>query len=248
MQWWVSGFLVFILSASQVWAKADYGRISDSDLKRVLNSEMRSHHHAVGYKQARIELLGRISLEKDSSGSYVIHDVYCEELYGSSRFKGGGGPAPGRIPDDRVLNTEHTWPQSRFGGSSRDTQKSDLHHLFPSDSQLNAVRGNHPFGEVSRNPQVLKCPISKAGYNTQGEFVFEPPEAHRGNVARALFYFAVRYDMSIDATQEQILKKWNQQDPVDSDETLRNDEIEKVQGNRNPFIDNPELADRISNF
>ncbi|MBX3017355.1 MAG: endonuclease [Bdellovibrionaceae bacterium] len=182
--------------------------------------------------------MGRISLKHDARG-YYIRDVYCEK-----NFNG----APGRIPDDKIINTEHTWPQSRFGGSGRDMQKSDLHHLFPSDSELNSNRGNHPFGEVKSNSQTLKCTQSRAGSNVDGDFVFEPPVEHRGNVARALFYFAVRYGMSIDATQEATLRKWHVADPVDADETDRNDAIEKVQGNRNPFIDQPELVNQISNF
>lgn len=248
MQWLVSGFLVLSLSiVAQAretdpgvygWDNADSAAVQDTALRRQVQVRAAKNQHSLGYKGARIELLGRISLERDSNG-YYIRDVYCNEDY-----KG----APGRIPDDKVINTEHTWPQSRFGGSNRDMQKSDLHHLFPTDSQLNGIRGNHPFGEVQKTSQSLKCTCSRAGYNTDGDYVFEPPQEHRGNVARALFYFAVRYGMSIDPTQEEILRKWNQQDPIDDAERERNEEIAKVQGNRNPFIDEPDLADRIENF
>lgn len=247
MQLWISGLLALFLATSVAQAR-DYSRLANRDLRDQLQEQVEKNHRALGYRGARTELLGRISLERTNNGSYVIHDVYCDQDYGSSRFGGGNGPGPGRIPDDRVLNTEHTWPQSRFGGSNKEMQKSDLHHLFPSDSELNSNRGNHPFGEVQKNERPLKCAVSRAGYNDRGEYVFEPPEFHRGNVARALFYFAVRYGMKIDATQEQVLKKWNQQDPVDQEEQRRNDLIEQAQGNRNPFIDQAGLADQIQDF
>ena len=48
--------------------------------------------------------------------------------------------------------------------------------------------------------------------------------------------------------QQTFLRKWNDQDPVDDAESARNNEIEKLQGDRNPFIDFPNLAQDISNF
>jgi endonuclease I len=78
--------------------------------------------------------------------------------------------------------------------------------------------------------------------------VFEPPTVHKGRVARALFYFSVRYDIPLDPEEEAYLKKWNAEQPVDQEEITRNEEIYKAQGNRNPFIDYPELASLIADF
>lgn len=205
---------------------------------------------SLGYDRARVFLLGGLYLIKNSDG-YAIREVYCGRDYGQSDFGSRQQPGPNQIPDNTILNTEHTWPQSRFSGRyPKDLQKSDLHHLYPTDSQLNAIRGNHTFGEVERDSQQLKCNSgARTGTNTQsrGE-VFEPPQVHKGNVARALFYFSVRYDIQIDPNEEAFLKKWDREDPVDEDEVHRNNEIYKVQGNRNPFIDFPNLAKSISNF
>ena len=49
----------------------------------------------------------------------------------------------------------------------------------------------------------------------------------------------------ISDLEEFYLRKWHQEDPVDAEEISRNDRVEKAQGNRNPFIDNPRLATRI---
>ena len=44
------------------------------------------------------------------------------------------------------------------------------------------------------------------------------------------------------------LKKWNEQDPVNEAEMKRNDEIKKLQRDRNPFIYYPNLAQDILIF
>lgn len=128
-------------------------------------------------------------------------------------------------------------------------QKADIHHLFPSDSQVNSTRGNYEFGIVSHSTEDLDCPDSKFGVGSAGSNeVFEPPLKHKGNVARALFYFSTKYELVISAAEEAALKEWNRQDPVDDEERLRNEAIFKLQGSRNPFVDYPELADRITDF
>jgi deoxyribonuclease-1 len=207
-------------------------------------------HTSLGYDRARQFLFGTFYLVQAGSG-YGIKEMYCDRIYTDADFKSGiGGPAPGIVPEATVINTEHTWPQSRFTGKySRDTQKSDLHHLFPTDSQMNSLRGNTIFGEVIKDSNKTKCNASKYGPG-QGASrdVFEPPQAHKGHVARALFYFSVRYELPISTAEEVILKKWSRESPVDDQEILRNNEIYKLQGNRNPFIDYPELADQIQDF
>ncbi len=206
-------------------------------------------HTSVGYGTARRLLMGQIHLENDGA-QYFVKDVYCEIEFTNRDFGGSQAIGPGRIPKNTKLNTEHTWPQSRFnGGMSKDTQKSDLHHLFPTQSEMNSIRGNHKFGDVDVPDRALPCSTSKYG-TAKGshEDIFEPPVGHKGNVARALFYFATRYRLRIDPQEEAFLKKWHQNDPVDQNEIDRNEQIFKIQGNRNPFIDHPELVSQISDF
>ncbi|MFP5519869.1 MAG: endonuclease I family protein [Bdellovibrionia bacterium] len=208
-------------------------------------------HESIGYGRARIFLLGNFYLVRDNNG-YGVKDVYCDTVRSEREFGKGARPGPNQIPDNTVVNTEHTWPQSRFNGRHPDDyQKSDLHHLFPTDSQLNAIRGNHPFGEVVRDQQNLKCASGARfgmGDGRARRDVFEPPQGHKGNVARALFYFSLRYDLPIDQDEEATLRKWHREDPVDNEEVTRNEEIFKIQGNRNPFIDFPDVVDKINNF
>lgn len=208
-------------------------------------------HQPLGYGSARKVIMGELHLFSDHPKSnFGISEVYCEKDYTREDFPEGPFPGPGVTPNHTVINVEHTWPQSRFNRDmDPSAQKSDLHHLFPTDSQMNSSRGNLEFAEVDISTHNLRCPGAKVGFvkGSHREY-FEPPDSHKGNVARALFYFSIRYRMPISGTEEAFLKKWNEEDPVDPEEATRNEQIQKIQGNRNPFIDFPDLARKISDF
>ena len=218
--------------------------LKDDSLKAELFKAITNKHKAVGYSPAKKFLFGQLHLKQDSRG-YYVEDVYCKK-----EFTNGAGP--GNVPDQNQVNCEHTWPQSKFtGGFPTETQKSDLHHLFPTDSKANSTRGNFDFADVSQNENLgSDCGTLKSGPSTTtgGKNFFEPPTDHKGNVARALFYFSVRYKIAINDAEEEFLKRWDEIDPIDQAERDRNDAIEKIQGNRNPFIDFPRLAHDIKNF
>ncbi|MDD5207870.1 MAG: endonuclease [Elusimicrobiales bacterium] len=145
------------------------------------------------------------------------------------------------------VNAEHVWPQSYFNSSL--PMVADLHHLMATLSTPNGRRANLKFARVS------KATYSTSSGSKLGKEGFEPDDSVKGNVARALFYFIERYsDKNIRQGMDynsfwtnnvQMLLDWNRQDPPDANERRRNDLIEGFQGNRNPFIDNPELADRV---
>ena len=198
----------------------------------------------ISYKQARKFLFGKLHLQKNR-GEYFIKDVYCQKEFGSEF-----GVGPNKIPNSNHLNCEHTWPQSRFSPKFPSlVQKNDLHHLYPTDSRANSSRSNHIFAIVNGRAVNNTCQSSRRGMAIGSSLTaFEPPENHRGNVARALFYFSVRYKIQIDPLEESYLREWHRDDPVDSTEIKRNNEIFKIQKNRNPFIDEPLLVDDIRDF
>lgn len=215
------------------------------DLKEELHQQTSSKHHSFSYKEARRKLFNELHLEKDAKG-YFVKGVYC--LNNVYPFQ--GQHPNGRIPDASIVNTEHTWPQSKFSSTTpKEVQKTDLHHLYPTESRINSDRGNYPFAEVTRERNV-HCPESQSGSPTTGEtgIYFEPPHVHKGNVARAMFYFSVRYNMPIDPVQEFFFRRWHEEDPVDAEEKARNEKIATLQKNRNPFIDDPTLVRQISDF
>lgn len=148
------------------------------------------------------------------------------------------------VPDSKEMDTEHTW--ARSWGAETSPAKSDLNHLFPTMSPANTQRSNYPFGEVVT--ATWSGGGSQLGADSESRIVFEPRGSHKGDVARAVFYFAVRYSMNVTDQMEEVLKTWNIEDAPDSKELQRTNAIEKVQGKRNPFVDRPGFVDRIVDF
>jgi len=150
--------------------------------------------------------------------------------------------------DSKGMNIEHIWPQGYFNHNY--PMLSDLNHLRPTFITPNNKRANFPFYYVT-NP-VYTVGLSGARL---GNGYFEPPDKVKGDVARALFYFVVRYyDRSISSSMDydnffiskiKTYMLWNRLDPPDDNEKRRNDLVYKYQGNRNPFIDNPKLIEKI---
>jgi deoxyribonuclease-1 len=214
------------------------------DLREELHRAV-ANHTSYSYDNARKQLFNVIYLQKDTKG-YYIQDVYCEDKY----YPFDGASPGNRLPNPNDFNTEHTWPQSKFSKLfAASIQKSDLHHLYPTFSKINGQRGNLPFAEVLKNAPLFcdASQLGKAELTNSGTY-FEPPASHKGNVARSMFYFSIRYKIEIDATQEYYLRLWNKEDPVDEFEKSRHEKVAALQLNRNPFIDKPELVDSISDF
>ncbi len=190
-------------------------------------------HHAyptrkVSYTQARLAMFTDVD---NVAGR--VKCVYTSKLYNT---KG--------IPNPDIVNTEHTWPRSKNVRGKR--SETDIHHLFPTNSQANNQRGHHPFGIVKE--EIWSDGECKLGFDAHGHTVFEPPEEHRGNVARAMFYISSVYGLPIPNDEEAVLKQWHVADPIDDDERTRNEKTSCYQGNRNPFIDDPSLVDRVADF
>ena len=196
------------------------------------------------YRQAREILFGQVHLKSNSQG-YYLEEVYCGQTITEE-----DGVGRGRIPDHTQVNCEHTWPQSRFNpNENKNAQLTDLHHLYPSNSRANSSRGNLIFAEVNGDVINEECTTSHRGqaYGSS-ETAFEPPDQHKGDVARALFYFSTRYNHPIGPLEEEFLKRWHNQDPVDEAERTRHEKVYEAQKNRNPYIDAPELVDLVSDF
>ena len=155
------------------------------------------------------------------------------------------------------INAEHLVPQSFYGSAS--PMRSDIHNLRPAHGSVNSARANYPYSEVadanafwygvdgSGNYQSTSTqPANAEDFSERYNSVWEPREERKGDVARQLFYFFTMYptqagDISLIASVS-LLYTWHLDDPVSAAELTRNDRIETAQGNRNPYIDHPELA------
>ena len=155
------------------------------------------------------------------------------------------------------FSREHTYPHSWMPTNPAQSlpEYNDYHHLFPTNQNMaNAVRSNYPLGEVVNvNSTYLGA---KYGTDANGKLVYEPRDDHKGDAARAMMYEATCYTTvggnwgypnpisgTINYGQDQyILKQWHYQDPPSSWEIARNDYIDSLQDNRNPFVDSVDFA------
>ncbi|GAA3520228.1 hypothetical protein GCM10022393_38040 [Aquimarina addita] len=144
-------------------------------------------------------------------------------------------------------NREHSFPKSLGNPNLGETGPgSDAHHLRPTDVQRNSSRGSRKFADGSGN----------SGTTSQGYWY--PGDEWKGDVARMMMFMYVRYgsrclpidvgvgsSVSTDSDMIDLFLEWNAEDPVSALEIQRNPIIENIQGNRNPFIDNPAFATQI---
>ncbi|WP_407645191.1 endonuclease [Crossiella cryophila] len=169
---------------------------------------------------------------------------------GRSQSKNGNGGNP------NDWNREHVWAKSHGDFGTATGPGTDLHHLRPEDVSVNADRGNKDFDQGG-------SPANEAPGSYTDSDSWEPRNEVKGDVARMIFYMAVRYEggdgfanLEINDNVNNgsnpyqgrlsVLRQWNAQDPPDAFEKRRNQVIyETYQRNRNPFIDHPEWVSSI---
>ncbi|MTD30797.1 endonuclease [Planomicrobium sp. YIM 101495] len=217
-----------------------YGKEGQA-LKDALH-EIIDDHRQLSYSEARDAL--KVTDEDPNNPNNVLL-LYSGESRAKSMFGGNVGQ----------WNREHTWAKSHGDFGTSKGPGTDIHHLRPTDVQVNSSRGNLDFDNGGSS--VPRCDECKR-VNGQS---WEPPNAVKGDVARMLFYMAVRYEQGDKVDLElndrlnngknpyhgklSVLLEWHEQDPVDEWERSRNDKIQDFQGNRNPFVDHPEWAASI---
>lgn len=153
-------------------------------------------------------------------------------------------------------NREHVWAKSHGDFGTSMGAGTDLHHLRPTDVSVNGTRSNLDFDNGGNEH-------SEASGNYYDSDSWEPRDSVKGDVARMLFYMAVRYEgdsgeLDLELNNQvnngtapyhgklSVLLQWHKQDPVDNFERTRNEIIyTDYQHNRNPFIDHPEWASAI---
>ncbi|WP_435262465.1 endonuclease [Tenacibaculum sp. nBUS_03] len=168
----------------------------------------------------------------DSDGNYITD---------RTRNKDDNGGSAGT-----QWNREHVYPKS-LGNPNLGTSGAgaDVHSLRPADISFNSQRSSKKFAQGSGN----------AGDSSGGWY---PGDEWKGDVARMMMYMYLRYGnqclpknvaigstATSDANMINLLLQWNAEDPVSNFEKQRNPIIQNLQGNRNPFIDNPAFATKI---
>lgn len=218
----------------------------DVTLKEQLKILYSSHINR-DYKSSRQQMYGHTDCEYDA-----LRLIYDTEFY---PWTCGGDT----IPPDTAINAEHVVCQSTF--DEKRPMLTDLHHLISSPTKLNNIRSNNKFGEfdyskcnkwcnknncsLPRPPDDEKDLYSCLSSGTPKLWL--PRVRDRGEIARAVFYFYTIYtDYTISTIGDvDTFKKWNREYPPSAFEIARNNAINRSQGNRNPFIDDPSLVDKV---
>ena len=201
-----------------------------------------------------------------SDGYYIDMYSTCKYNYrshhvGTASYVGQG------------LNREHSFPKSWFGGEVY-PMYTDLMMIIPTDGYVNQRRSNYPYGVCNGSDAVtytndelgvtMLGKLGKSTYNGYSAKVFEPDDEYKGDFARIYFYMVTCYKSDVanwpgcdqldyqdnlykafSDWSMQMLLEWHRADPVSQKEINRNEGVYEKQGNRNPFVDHPELAEYI---
>ncbi|MFV0472603.1 MAG: endonuclease [Paludibacteraceae bacterium] len=263
-------FFTFLLLSLFVWGQEPSGYYDNAEnknsaaLKTALSSIISANYKDNGY-----DGLYNIYKTSDNLPNGKVWDMYSLKADGTANyyFSHTSDKCGSYSGEGNCYNREHTFCDSWLGAAS--PQRSDAHHLIPTDGYVNNRRGSYPHGKVgsatwtSSNGSKLGSSDASTGYSGT---VFEPIDEFKGDFARMYFYVATRYESKIAGWANNgsanavlngtsypaykpwfynLMLAWHRQDPVSQKEIDRNNAIYTYQKNRNPFIDHPELAEYI---
>jgi endonuclease I len=238
--------IIFAFSLYADYYDGTEGLTGDS-LKSVLHEIIKGHTE---YSYSTVKEILKDTDEDPTDTSNVIL-LYTGWLQPKDSF--------GNDPSD--WNREHVWAKSHGNFGTAQGPGTDVHHIRPTDVSVNSRRGNLDFDiggtEYIDGDGPTGCYVNDDSW--------EPRDEVKGDVARMIFYMAVRYEGDNDEPDLEVvdyipsspnnepyhaklstLLEWHTEDSVDAWEQSRNEKIyEDWQHNRNPFIDHPEFADLI---
>ncbi|MEV5815821.1 endonuclease I family protein [Streptomyces mutabilis] len=237
-------------TAATTTTASDYDSTYYKDAVGKTGDSLKSSLHAIISDQTKLsysavwDALKVTDQDPADSGNVIL-------LYsGISRSKSLNGG------DTGDWNREHVWAKSHGDFGTSTGPGTDIHHLRPEDVRVNSVRGNKDFDNGGSG-------FTDSGGSLTDSDSFEPRDAVKGDVARMIFYMAVRYeggdgwaDLEVNGSVDNgsspyigkldVLKQWNDEDPPDAFEQRRNQVIyDDYQHNRNPFVDHPEWVEAI---
>lgn len=190
------------------------------------------------------------STDRDERG-YFIDRYSSESEWVKSTSQGAAGAG---------MNIEHSFPKSWWGGAKNQAYK-DLYNLMPCESRINSTKSNYPMGKVVSGDKGNGW--TKVGKGTDGKWYWEPADPWKGDFARGYMYMATAYqDYNWEGKQAlQILQQgayptlqkwaytlyiqWAKADRPNAIEIKRNNDVAKIQGNRNPYVDFPNLMEYV---
>lgn len=249
-------FLVSVMPALPMLAQIPEGYYSS--LKGKKGAELKTAIHDL-IKKANVLSYGSgnghtwwgfWSTDRDESGRFI--DRYsAESEWEMSTSQGAVGAG---------MNIEHSFPKSWWGGTKVQAYE-DLYNLMPCKSRINSTKSNYPMGKVVSGDKGNGW--TKVGKGTDGKWYWEPADPWKGDFARGYMYMATAYqNYNWEGEQaHQILQQgayptlkewaytlyiqWAKADKPDALEIKRNDDVAKIQKNRNPYVDFPNLMEYV---
>ena len=198
------------------------------------------------------------SVQAETTAEYdeIALNSFWKRLYpggGWSLYCGYKFAAGGKTVNGLTIEIEHIYPTALMAVHSgchnrmqcRETKNStfiqmeaDLHNLYPAWQTVITHKINYRFGLVTGEDwRFDDCDLEwKTG-------VVEPRNIARGNIARSMLYMHSRYKIPVNKDTLSLFKVWNKIDPPSKQEKARNNIIERMQGNRNPYIDKPGIVE-----
>lgn len=220
--------------------------LSGQSLKNELTTKVATTHTTfLSYTPGVWDALKEADVDPSNSSKVILIYGYSDTDGDATTDRTRGVDSNGGDATD--WNREHTFPKS-LGNPNLGTTGpgADAHHLRPADVKRNSSRGSRKFADGSGN----------SGTTSQGNWY--PGDEFKGDVARMMMFMYIRYGsrclpvdvgvgsaVSTDSNMIDLFLEWNAEDPVSQLEIQRNPVIENIQGNRNPFIDNPAFATQI---
>jgi predicted extracellular nuclease/endonuclease I len=225
---------------------------SDADIaniKALINDAAQANHVRLSYSQVWSALT---ATDEDPENKDNVILLYSGRSI--AKFSNGSGS---QSTDQDNWNREHSWPSSHGFGDRSELAYTDIHHLRPTDISVNSTRGNKDFDDSQND--IGEAPGSRVDDDS-----FEPRNEMKGDVARMMLYMDTRYegeqgedtpdlflvDRLTDTSENAlgklcVLLEWNTFDPIDDTEINRLNKVYQYQGNRNPYVDNPQWIELI---
>ena len=242
---WLLSILILVVTiaarAQSLPPPGYYSSITDASgetLKSALH-EIIKDHTVISYS-ADTDALGVVDQDPENTSNVIL-------LYSGYSVPASNYPS---------WNKEHLWLESC--GASSGAPYSDLWNLRACDATVNGTRGVKYY-DVSTPPITYVQAAPGSSYDSDS---WEPRDADKGYVARACLYMTTRYDgtggdLNLQLAEDpdcsiytfarrSTLLDWNRRFPPSDWERNRNGKVYQLyQHNRNPYVDNPDFADRV---
>jgi len=151
------------------------------------------------------------------------------------------------LTESHIYSTSWIREHLRCGTSKQCREESeeyqritaDLHNIVPADTRIDLERSTAIFEDLPESVAAGECGLKRSFQ------IIEPPHDIKGDIARAILYMVQTYNLPLKGNLYDY-QRWNKIDPPSSQEIERNRKIQELQGNSNPYIDNPEAIDALS--